>query len=208
MAPPAALRDLALALEAAVAALGSLLFIAWKIYFRGTGTGTDWGGWWERELQELRDRAPDDDAVRGGRTLATPPGPSRGGKGTGVGISPGSPTPGSPIPGAPYRDLSGPNGAGTGQGVGMSSHPRDCPAGEGAGGRDRPCDHQAGEDSGSPAGSLQARGTGGAGSGSLLGSRARIPLEPVRLDAPGYSTRWRPLGTLLKPLLLGWGSPV
>ncbi|NXU31210.1 ARL10 protein, partial [Thalassarche chlororhynchos] len=49
---------LTLALGAAVAALGSLLFIAWKIYFRGTGTGTDWGGWWERELRELRDRAP------------------------------------------------------------------------------------------------------------------------------------------------------
>ncbi|NWS54446.1 ARL10 protein, partial [Chunga burmeisteri] len=62
MAPHGALRDLTLALGAAVAALGSLLFIAWKIYFRGTGTGTDWGGWWERELQELRDRAPPGDA--------------------------------------------------------------------------------------------------------------------------------------------------
>ncbi|KAF1400371.1 ADP-ribosylation factor-like protein 10, partial [Spheniscus humboldti] len=60
MAPPGALRDLTLALGAAVAALGSLLFIAWKIYFRGTGT--DWGGWWERELRELRDRAPAGDA--------------------------------------------------------------------------------------------------------------------------------------------------
>ncbi|NXH72644.1 ARL10 protein, partial [Hydrobates tethys] len=63
MAPPGALRDLTLALGAAVAALGSLLFIAWKIYFRGTGTGTDWGGWWERELRELRDRAPAGDAL-------------------------------------------------------------------------------------------------------------------------------------------------
>ncbi|KAF1600477.1 ADP-ribosylation factor-like protein 10, partial [Eudyptes chrysocome] len=60
MAPSGALRDLTLALGAAVAALGSLLFIAWKIYFRGTGT--DWGGWWERELRELRDRAPAGDA--------------------------------------------------------------------------------------------------------------------------------------------------
>ncbi|NXS45851.1 ARL10 protein, partial [Balaeniceps rex] len=65
MAPPGALRDLTLALGAAVAALGSLLFIAWKICFRGAGTGTDWGGWWERELQELRDRAPAGDAIPG-----------------------------------------------------------------------------------------------------------------------------------------------
>ncbi|NXV91624.1 ARL10 protein, partial [Calonectris borealis] len=63
MAPPGALRDLTLALGAAVAALGSLLFIAWKIYFRGAGTGTDWGGWWERELRELPDRAPAGDAA-------------------------------------------------------------------------------------------------------------------------------------------------
>ncbi|XP_054698091.1 ADP-ribosylation factor-like protein 10 isoform X3 [Grus americana] len=63
MAPAGALRDLTLALGAAVAALGSLLFIAWKIYFRGTGTGTDWGGWWERELRELRDRDPPGDAL-------------------------------------------------------------------------------------------------------------------------------------------------
>ncbi|NXX58695.1 ARL10 protein, partial [Scopus umbretta] len=62
MAPPGALRDLTLALEAVVAALGSLLFIAWKICFRGAGAGTDWGGWWERELRELRDRAPAGDA--------------------------------------------------------------------------------------------------------------------------------------------------
>ncbi|NXS74686.1 ARL10 protein, partial [Pandion haliaetus] len=61
MALPGALRDLTLALGAAVAALGSLLFIAWKIYFRGTGTGTDWGGWWEQELRELRERAPPGD---------------------------------------------------------------------------------------------------------------------------------------------------
>ncbi|NXX12146.1 ARL10 protein, partial [Podargus strigoides] len=65
MAPRRALRDLTLALGAAVAALGSLLFIAWKMYFRGTGTGTGWDGWWERELQELRelqDRDPPGDA--------------------------------------------------------------------------------------------------------------------------------------------------
>ncbi|NXN92079.1 ARL10 protein, partial [Rhinopomastus cyanomelas] len=58
MAPPRALRELALALGAVVAAVGSLLFIAWKIYYRGSGTGTGWDGWWERELQELRERAP------------------------------------------------------------------------------------------------------------------------------------------------------
>ncbi|NWX23402.1 ARL10 protein, partial [Aegotheles bennettii] len=62
MAPPGALRDLTMALGAAVAVLGSLLFIAWKIYFRGTGTGTDWAGWWEQELRELRERAPPGDA--------------------------------------------------------------------------------------------------------------------------------------------------
>ncbi|NXT49718.1 ARL10 protein, partial [Pluvianellus socialis] len=62
MAPPGALRELTLALGAAVAALGSLLFIAVKIYFRGTGTGTGWSGWWERELRELRERAPPGDA--------------------------------------------------------------------------------------------------------------------------------------------------
>ncbi|NWX38799.1 ARL10 protein, partial [Steatornis caripensis] len=62
MAPPGALRDLMLALGAVVAALGSLLVIAWKIYFRGTGTGTGWDGWWERELQELRERGPAGDA--------------------------------------------------------------------------------------------------------------------------------------------------
>ncbi|NXN64732.1 ARL10 protein, partial [Himantopus himantopus] len=62
MAPPGALRELTLALGAAVAALGSLLFIAVKMYFRGTGTGTGWSDWWERELQELRDRAPPGDA--------------------------------------------------------------------------------------------------------------------------------------------------
>ncbi|KAM6322581.1 ADP-ribosylation factor-like protein 10 [Podargus strigoides] len=66
MAPRRALRDLTLALGAAVAALGSLLFIAWKMYFRGTGTGTGWDGWWERELRELRelqDRDPPGDAL-------------------------------------------------------------------------------------------------------------------------------------------------
>ncbi|NXW42128.1 ARL10 protein, partial [Nyctiprogne leucopyga] len=63
MALSGALRDLKLALGAVVATLGSLLFIAWKIYFRGTDTGTDWSGWWERELQELRDLAPPGDAL-------------------------------------------------------------------------------------------------------------------------------------------------
>ncbi|NXG39319.1 ARL10 protein, partial [Dromaius novaehollandiae] len=56
MAPPGAFRHLTLALGAAVAALGSLLFIAWKIYFRGSGTGAGWAGWWERELWELREQ--------------------------------------------------------------------------------------------------------------------------------------------------------
>ncbi|XP_064885718.1 ADP-ribosylation factor-like protein 10 isoform X1 [Columba livia] len=65
MALAGALRNLTLTLGAAVAALGSLLFIAWKIYFR-TGTGTDWSGWWERELRELWDRAPAGDAAGDG----------------------------------------------------------------------------------------------------------------------------------------------
>ncbi|NXI72493.1 ARL10 protein, partial [Anseranas semipalmata] len=58
MAPPGALRDLTLALGAAVVALGSLLFIAWKLYFRDTDTGASWDSWWERELRELREQAP------------------------------------------------------------------------------------------------------------------------------------------------------
>ncbi|NXN11239.1 ARL10 protein, partial [Indicator maculatus] len=61
MAASRALRDLTLTLVAAVAALGCLLVIAWKIYFRGAGTSTDWSGWWERELQELREREPPGD---------------------------------------------------------------------------------------------------------------------------------------------------
>ncbi|NXX97284.1 ARL10 protein, partial [Centropus bengalensis] len=77
MAPPGVLRELTLALGAAVAVLGSLLFIAWKIYFRGTGTGTGtgtgWDGWWERELrelQELRERGTAGGALR---VLGSPP---------------------------------------------------------------------------------------------------------------------------------------
>ncbi|NXL37696.1 ARL10 protein, partial [Glaucidium brasilianum] len=76
MAPSGALRDLTLALGAAVAAFGSLLFIAWKIYFRGIGTGIGWSDWWERELQELRDRAPPGDAHRAvGPGTGSPPTP-------------------------------------------------------------------------------------------------------------------------------------
>ncbi|XP_064377024.1 ADP-ribosylation factor-like protein 10 isoform X2 [Dromaius novaehollandiae] len=71
MAPPGAFRHLTLALGAAVAALGSLLFIAWKIYFRGSGTGAGWAGWWERELWELREqqsRDPPDGTWAAART--------------------------------------------------------------------------------------------------------------------------------------------
>lgn len=64
MAPPRALRDLTLALGAAVVALGSLLFIAWKLYFRDTELGASWDSWWEREVRELRDRAPAGSTVR------------------------------------------------------------------------------------------------------------------------------------------------
>ncbi|NXT79903.1 ARL10 protein, partial [Zapornia atra] len=58
MALPGLLRELALTMKAALIALGCLLFIAWKTYFRDPSTGTDWNGWWERELLELRDQAP------------------------------------------------------------------------------------------------------------------------------------------------------
>ncbi|NWH70771.1 ARL10 protein, partial [Piaya cayana] len=64
MAPPGLLRELALALAAVLAVLGSLLCIAWKVWTRGTDTGTGWDGWWERELRELRDQQPPGHAVR------------------------------------------------------------------------------------------------------------------------------------------------
>uniref|UniRef100_A0A8C8RX44 ADP ribosylation factor like GTPase 10 n=1 Tax=Pelusios castaneus TaxID=367368 RepID=A0A8C8RX44_9SAUR len=44
MAPPGAFGHLSLVLGAALAALGSLLFIAWRSYFRGAGR---WGARWE-----------------------------------------------------------------------------------------------------------------------------------------------------------------
>ncbi|XP_015731604.1 ADP-ribosylation factor-like protein 10 [Coturnix japonica] len=56
MAPTGALRSLTLALGAAVVVLGSLLFIAWKLYCRGSEPPGTWDGWWDRELRELRDR--------------------------------------------------------------------------------------------------------------------------------------------------------
>ncbi|XP_072204466.1 ADP-ribosylation factor-like protein 10 [Excalfactoria chinensis] len=55
MAPTGALRSLTLALGAAVVVLGSLLFIAWKLYFRGSEPAGTWDDWWERELRELRE---------------------------------------------------------------------------------------------------------------------------------------------------------
>ncbi|OXB73942.1 UNVERIFIED_CONTAM: hypothetical protein H355_008237 [Colinus virginianus] len=58
MAPNGVLRNLTLALVAAVVVLGSLLFIALKLYFRGTEPAGTWDGWWERELRELREREP------------------------------------------------------------------------------------------------------------------------------------------------------
>lgn len=58
MAPTGALRNLTLALEAAVVVLGSLLFIAWKLYFRGSEPAGTWDDWWERELRELQERDP------------------------------------------------------------------------------------------------------------------------------------------------------
>lgn len=81
MAPPRALRDLTLALGAAVVALGSLLFIAWKLYFRDTELGASWDSWWEREVKELRDRAPPGSTVRTSSGDGRPPGsPKRMGK--------------------------------------------------------------------------------------------------------------------------------
>lgn len=228
MALPGALRDLTLALGAAVAAVGSLLFIAWKVYFRGTGTGTDWDGWWEQELRELRDRAPPGDTVRGGWgwTLARTPGPSQGRKGIGSG------SPRDPL----YREpLSGIPPIPTGQGVGIppaSSHARDRQAGEGAGGRDRPCDHQAGEGSGWPAGiPLSTRGWGrGCGVRIPLGSRTRIPqsgsdriprdipqdiplgdpaaAHPAGVGVPGLNHHWSPPGWRQRGTGAGGGGGV
>ncbi|XP_033922632.1 ADP-ribosylation factor-like protein 10 [Melopsittacus undulatus] len=54
------LRALALTVGTAVFALCSLLYIAWKIYFRDTNSGTDWDGWWEQDLWE---QAPHKDAL-------------------------------------------------------------------------------------------------------------------------------------------------
>ncbi|XP_053145819.1 ADP-ribosylation factor-like protein 10 isoform X1 [Hemicordylus capensis] len=52
MAPARALRHLSLVLGAAVAALGSLLFIAWKIYFRDVNDSSiGWRGRWEQQLE-------------------------------------------------------------------------------------------------------------------------------------------------------------
>nr|XP_056721951.1 ADP-ribosylation factor-like protein 10 [Euleptes europaea] len=63
MAPTSALRHLRLALGAAVAALGSLLFIAWKVYFRDVNdSSVGWRGRWERQLAlELGRSAPPGD---------------------------------------------------------------------------------------------------------------------------------------------------
>ncbi|CAI5766877.1 ADP-ribosylation factor-like protein 10 [Podarcis muralis] len=60
MAPAGAIRHLSLALGAAVAALGSLLFIAWKIYFRDVNDSCiGWRGRWEQQLEaELGRNAP------------------------------------------------------------------------------------------------------------------------------------------------------
>ncbi|XP_003210403.1 ADP-ribosylation factor-like protein 10 [Meleagris gallopavo] len=55
MAPTGVLRNLTLVLGAAVVVLGSLLFIAWKLYFRGTEPAGTWDGW---ELRELQERDP------------------------------------------------------------------------------------------------------------------------------------------------------
>ncbi|XP_032996296.1 ADP-ribosylation factor-like protein 10 [Lacerta agilis] len=60
MAPAGAFKHLSLALGAAVAALGSLLFIAWKIYFRDVNDSCiGWRGRWEQQLEaELGRNAP------------------------------------------------------------------------------------------------------------------------------------------------------
>ncbi|KAL8212160.1 UNVERIFIED_CONTAM: hypothetical protein K2H54_040000 [Gekko kuhli] len=63
MAPTGALRHLSLALGAAVAALGSLLFIALKIYFRDVNdSSVGWRGRWEQQLAvELGRKTPNGD---------------------------------------------------------------------------------------------------------------------------------------------------
>ncbi|XP_062979413.1 ADP-ribosylation factor-like protein 10 isoform X2 [Elgaria multicarinata webbii] len=67
MAPAGAFRHLSLALGAAVAALGSLLFIAWKIYFRDVNDSCiGWRRRWEQLLEaELSRNAP-----KGGQSLS------------------------------------------------------------------------------------------------------------------------------------------
>ncbi|XP_048346689.1 ADP-ribosylation factor-like protein 10 [Sphaerodactylus townsendi] len=63
MAPTGALGHLSLALGAAVAALGSLLFIAWKLYFRDVNdSSVGWRGRWEQQLaRELGRSIPNGD---------------------------------------------------------------------------------------------------------------------------------------------------
>uniref|UniRef100_A0A8D0GPU2 ARF like GTPase 10 n=1 Tax=Sphenodon punctatus TaxID=8508 RepID=A0A8D0GPU2_SPHPU len=52
MAPSAgAFKHLSLVLGAAVTALGSLLFIAWKTYFRDGNASSSWRGQWEQQLE-------------------------------------------------------------------------------------------------------------------------------------------------------------
>lgn len=74
MAPTGVLRNLTLVLGAAVVVLGSLLFIAWKLYFRGTEPAGTWDSW---ELRELQERDPAGSTVRGSNPPPLGPGTQR-----------------------------------------------------------------------------------------------------------------------------------
>lgn len=180
MAPPRALRELTLTLGAAVVALGSLLYIAWKICFRRAGS--DWDGWWERELRELREQAPPGDTVR--REGLSRPVARR--ERQRVGISPGSPVLGFPSP-----HLTEPSRAGTGQRLGTAPgalRPPHDPAGEEAADRDCPRDHQLGKALDRQQDPPERVGLGkGAQGQDPPRTSHQDSLELVRLDSPGYS---------------------
>ncbi|KAM4653567.1 ADP-ribosylation factor-like protein 10 isoform 1-T2 [Amazona ochrocephala] len=153
-----ALRALSLTVGAAVFALGSLLYIAWNIYFCDTTSSTDWDGWWEQDLWE---QAPSKDAVRRGRTPAGNPGPSR------VGRAQGRDLPGIPLQGSLLWDRA--------LGSFLVPHFSSGTAKLGKGqGRGYPCAPQAGEGSGSPAESTQDL---------ERGRRARIPAGILHQDS-------------------------
>lgn len=68
MAPVGAFRHLSLALGAAVAVLGSLILIAWKIYFRDVNDSSiGWRERWEQQLEAELERS----SPNGGKVTET-----------------------------------------------------------------------------------------------------------------------------------------